>query len=266
MKNTFVKSIINSKKLFQNAFYYLSSILHEPSDKLQRDAYEFWNKSSTENNIEELSHYEGHGRWSDTDTWNRIGDKHIIMFKQFCRYLNYDKPIYNILEWGPGGGANAIHFAKDAEIYYGVDISQNNLDECESQLKKMGLNNFTAININIENPENVKSQVNDSIDLFLSTAVYQHFPSKEYGLTITELAYDIISDEGLAIIQTRYDDNSNRFRPKGYKYSKNAIYFTSYKIDEFWKITEKIGFNPMYITLIPEVNYAYYFLIKKNDN
>jgi len=186
------------------------------------------------------------------------------MFKGMLEYIDYDKKIQNMLEWGPGGGANAVHFAKEFERFYAVDISDENLRECQIQIEKINYNHFIPIHIDINNPEYVKKFIDRSIDLFLSTAVYQHFPSKEYGVKITKLAFELLCDQGLALIQIRYDNDTKKYKPKKNKYGKNAIYFTSYKIEEFLNIVRNIGFDPVLVKLKPEANYAYYFLVKNN--
>lgn len=262
MTSTLQKKYIVTKTNFLKVINYLSELLPDSNTKLKRDAYEFWNGSLSEERVRDLSHYEGQGRWSDNKAWNSIGAGHLRMFKGMLRYINYDKPIQNMLEWGPGGGANAIHFAKEVEKFYGVDISRNNLKECKNQLEKRNYNTFVPIHIDINNPEYVKDCIGRSIDLFLSTAVYQHFPSKEYGIKITKVAFDLLSVKGFALIQIRYDNDTKKYKPKKNKYGKNAIYFTSYKIEEFLNIVRNIGFNPIFVKLKPEVNYAYYFLVK----
>ena len=81
----------------------------------------------------------------------------------------------------------------------------------------------------------------------------------------TRVAHNILTENGIAIIQIRYDDGSVYFRPKVRNYFRYAISFTSYYIDEFWQITIDAGFSPIAIVLNPSVRYAYYFL-KKDPN
>lgn len=51
-------------------------------------------------------------------------------------------------------------------------------------------------------------------------------------------------------------------RAKHRNYHKNAITFTSYKIEEFWEISKSSGFTPLGIVLEPHNRYAYYYLAK----
>lgn len=262
MSNNLNDKIYTCKEILAKTLNYFIGLIPDSKNRLNRDASNFWNGVSDDNKVKEFSHYQGLGRWSNYDAWSNIGLQHLEMLNDLIRYVKYDKPIKNILEWGPGGGANAIHLCNKTENFYGVDISEKNLNECKRQLDIKRYRNFHPIHIDINNPEIVMEEVGLTIDFFISTAVYQHFPSKEYGIKITKLAYDLLRSSSLAILQIRYDDNTNKFKSKKNNYVKNAIYFTSYKIDEFWNITQSIGFTPLYVKLNPEVNYAYFFLSK----
>ncbi len=184
------------------------------------------------------------------------------MLNNLSNYLQRKQKIWTVLEWGPGGGANAAVLCNNAEKYYGVDISEYNLKQCELELKNNGYENFVPIKIDVDKPQSCLDYLDQKVDIFLCTAVYQHFPSKEYGIRVTELVKEILVDNGLALIQIRYDNEKYKYRPKYTRYKQNALSFTSYKIDEFWTIIEKCGLRPLYIELNPEINYAYYSIVK----
>ena len=97
---------------------------------------------------------------------------------------------------------------------------------------------------------------------FLSTAVYRHFPGDNYGVRITRLARRLLAAEGLALIQTRYDDSNPAFAAKARDSRGNADTFTSYRIEEFWHVAADSGFRPLAIVLRPATNYACYLLSK----
>jgi hypothetical protein len=92
--------------------------------------------------------------------------------------------------------------------------------------------------------------------------VIQHFPGKEYGRRVLRIFNQALAEDGLALIQTRYDDGSEVLRCKTSDYSKNVVTFTSYRIEEFWDDLIQAGFEPLSILLRPEPCYAYY-LTKK---
>lgn len=109
------------------------------------------------------------------------------------------------------------------DTFYGVDISKANLDECTRQCERSALRPFRPILIDPEDPESVPQVVDGPLDAFLSTAVYQHFPSKSYGHRVTRIAGELLRPGGVALIQTRYSEGSRRFRPKKRGYKHNAI-------------------------------------------
>lgn len=124
---------------------------------------------------------------------------------------------------------------------------------------------FVPILIDAHKPNDAVGLVNEGVDFFLSTAVFQHFPSKEYGITVTRLAYSMVKAHGIAIIQTRYDDGSAELRSKRRDYLSNAVAFTSYSIPEYWDIACNSGFEPLGVILSLKPCYAYYLLKKNTD-
>lgn len=186
-------------------------------------------------------------------------------FEQLCLLAGVTRPIRRMIEWGPGGGANAVRFGTEVQQLIGVDISPANLAEARRQLDSRGFDGFEPLWIEAEQPEQVLDRVDSPVDFFLSTSVYQHFPSKDYGVRVTRLACQLLSEEGVALIQIRYDDGSEKFKPKRRDYHKNGLMFTSYHLDEFWQLALDTGFSPLCIVLDGSC-YAYYFLKKRTVN
>jgi len=257
-----IKTIIAIQDDISEYFIKIFNIIPQSERKIIRDAEKFWSSSKNNSDRQDLSHWRGKGRWMDDFQWLAIGEQHLSLFKELCEISNTS--IQTMVEWGPGGGSNLLAFKNQMKIIYGVDISPSNLDECENQLIQAGYTGFKKVLISVDSPEDCIISIDSAVDFFLSTAVYQHFPSKEYGIEVTKIAYNLLSEKGVALIQTRYEDGNNRVFSKKRNYFKNAIGFTSYTIEEFWKISEIIGFKPVAIYLKPESNYAYYFL-KKGD-
>ena len=238
----------------------------QAQSRIIADAKAFWCGSETRSETRDLSHWLGVGRWSDQDAWDRIGLLHYEMFEKLCLLAGVTRPIERMVEWGPGGGANAVLFCREAKEFYGIDISAPSLRECQRQIESRNLMGFHPILIDSHHPQKCREQIDSPVDFFLSTAVYQHFPSKEYGVRITQLACELLTDRGVALIQTRYDDGTIKYRSKHRDYRENVIRFTSYGIVEFWRVAKEIGFNPLAVILEPEVNYAFYFLEKRLTN
>jgi len=226
------------------------------------DAAHFWSESEQDETIQGLSHWRGAGRYSDDRVWLAIGEEHLKQFETL-QYLTKKGPIDSMIEWGPGGGSNAVAFSSTVSKFYGVDISQANLDECKRQLSAAGFSGFHPVLVDPSDLSKVKSTCKSSIDpvdFFLSVAVFQHFPSKEFGLDVLSVARSQLKPDGIALIQTRYDDGTRRTRSKTANYRHNAIFFTSYGIEEFWDAAVARGFKPLAVILVPGVCYAYYFL------
>lgn len=103
---------------------------------------------------------------------------------------------------------NAVHFARIAAEFYGVDVSRSSLDECARQMQAEGLLNFRPILIDAADPEGAVGKLGGLCDLFLSTYVYELLPSPEYGLRVLRIAHRVLSTGGIAMIQVKYSDGN----------------------------------------------------------
>ncbi|MDH3982012.1 MAG: class I SAM-dependent methyltransferase [Kiritimatiellaceae bacterium] len=192
-----------------------------------------------------------------------MGEKNFSRFQWLCSLGETpQKDVVSMVEWGSGGGANILRFSTEISTIYGVDISSPNLEECQRQVEAANFKGFHPVNISAETPEGCLEKIPHSLDFFLSTAVFQHFPGKQYGVKILKIAAELLRPEGLALIQIRYDNSNPKFAAKKRNYLGNAMTFTSYSIDEFWDVCKQSGFSPMAVQLNTDLNYAYYFLKK----
>lgn len=264
--NRLARAIGHPRRSVERAIEIVSGFLPQSESRVASDAFSFWAGSDSTDGARDLSHWLGEGRWSDQGAWTHIGQLHFEMFESLCLLANRERPVRSMVEWGPGGGANAVRFCAEAAGLYGVDISAPNLAECRRQLEIRGFDGFQPILIDTMCPEQCLQFVKSPVEFFLSTAVYQHFPSKQYGIRVTELACELLADDGVALIQIRYHDGSKRFAPKNRDYWRNVVTFTSYGISEFWQIAVESGFNPLAVSLDPDINYAYYFLKKRKTD
>ena len=84
--------------------------LTEPEEKLIGDAQTFWNNPSSRTYAQD-SHWRGGGRFADESKWLAMGREHLDFFRSCARLVKVRQPMARIVEWGCGGGMNAIHFA-----------------------------------------------------------------------------------------------------------------------------------------------------------
>jgi SAM-dependent methyltransferase len=235
----------------------------DTSDDLAVEAGRYWRQSAVRPWVQDMSHWRGQGRWADDAAWKSVGAKHHDLYRQLSALSGRQTPVQSMLEWGPGGGANAVVFAPGMSRFYGVDISPANLQECGRQLDGIGYKAFRPIEIDAGTPEQCLDAIDAPVDFVLCTAVFQHLPGKAYSQNVMRVFHQALADDGIALVQTRYDDGSETLRCKSSDYAKNVVTFTSYRVEEFWGVAAESGFEPLGVVLWPEPRYAFYLLKKK---
>lgn len=218
----------------------------------QNIATQVWENHGNEEYRKDQSHWKGVGRWKNEEAWLNIGKntkKRLFWLARAngVKFEGHRK--YSILEWGQGGGANAVGLKDIAKTYYGVDISISNLNEANRIMLAEGSNAFVPIHLQDE-PSEVLSHIQpQSLDMFISTAVFQHFPSKEYGFEVLSAVKEMMKNGGLCYVQFRYDNGNPKYKPNQSidDYEERHICANSYSIDEFWSIVSNIGFQPICI-------------------
>lgn len=231
-------------------------------------AKSIWDGLDNESRRAELSHWRGVGKFQDDTMWLSIGKrtKKNIDFLLRATKRKWDS-VHVILEWGSGGGANAYHLCNYTSLYYGVDVSRKNLSEAERVCNDGGSYNFRPLLIQ-SGPEDIfEHNLVSCVDVFLSTAVFQHFPSREYGERVMSVISDACAPNALGVIQIRYDDGSKRFsgNEKIDQYAENFIIATTYKIEEFHRICNMTGFDVVCMNgLNDKVKYITFLLAKRS--
>ena len=240
----------------------------ESDQKLIGDSQDFWNDAS-DRSLKQNSHWRGVGIFADDSRWLALGQGHLEMYEAFARALSLKHPPSRIVEWGCGGGMNAVHFGPLAEEFFGIDISSASLEECGRQMNAAGLGNFKPVLIDAANPEAALEKVGVQCDLLLSTYVFELLPTPDYGLRVLKIAHSLLAPEGLMMVQVKYNEGDWKTRSKGWAYAKNLAWNATYRIEEFWQAAERCGFTPKMITLMPKQplvndgNYAYFALQKQ---
>ena len=239
----------------------------EPApDALAAEAQEFW--TDDRDCMPEMSHWRGAGIFGDEERWLAMGRRHVGMYEQMVTLADDPPALHRIVEWGPGGGANAVLFAPLAERFTGIDVAPDNLLECAQQLSAMDYDGFEPILIPVTDPDQALGEVPGPAELFLCTYVFEVFPTQEYGYKILHLAERMLVERGLALVQVKFVTESWQSRPRRFSYRRNLGGLTSYALEEFWSKAEKLGFDPLAVKLIHKdpVNgngpYAYFLLQK----
>jgi SAM-dependent methyltransferase len=241
--------------------------LNHPETTLIRDSQTYWNDPSNRH-LKQYSHWRGVGRFAEDSLWLGLGRKHLRLYEGFARAVGLKRPLKRVVEWGCGGGMNAVHFGRLADEFFGVDISSASLEECERQMTAVGLHNFRPILIDAANPEAALDRVQGHCDLFLSTYVFELLPSPEYGVRILRIADEMLAAGGVSMIQIKYNDGSAKTKSRTWAYAKNLAWNATYRVEEFWQAAEGCGLTPKLVSLLPrqplvnDQNYAYFLLQK----
>ena len=151
------------------------------------------------------------------------------------------------LEWGSGGGA--IVRAFPACNYHAVDISERS----RAASARSG-----AITMD---PSEVRGRLADSsVDCFISTACFQHFPSRSYGVEVVRLARKLLKPGGFGLIQTRYPsaDNAREYDAIPGAYAEHYTDSAEWWVDEFWGVLEAEGFAPIAVSFDESPRFAFY--------
>jgi hypothetical protein len=243
----------------------LSKVIPHSDETLAKDAEAVWSNLEPGPRSTRLgSHWLGHG-WSD-ETWNEYGSAHLAMIQDAQRMSGRSTPLKTVMEWGTGGGANASAICPAVDRYIGVDISSVNLEEVDRQLQSRGLDNFQPILIPAVSPEDATPAIENSnkpaVDCFLSTAVYQHLPGREYARRVTKIARGLLAEDGIAVINIRYWDLKRQIRILRRSYTDNYAAFNKYTVNEFEIEMARAGFTVMEIRMEPLTHHAYFFLKK----
>lgn len=224
-----------------------------------------WNEHDDETHRRDQSHYRGVGRWANDEMWKDIGRSSVTKLRMLWRMLNRPPATMKnlvALEWGPGGGANAFGLHDCVDRYFGVDISSKNLAECARVTESEGWAGYFHP-VLLEGPPREAVGRIEPVDVFLSTAVFQHFPSRSYGVEALEAIRSVCKPGAAGFIQIRFDNGNERYSGISSieEYKAKHIRATSYRIDEFWDHCQAAGFSPISVGSIRTANnYATFYL------
>lgn len=243
--------------------------LYDAEDKIIAEAHQYWNDPSKVI-LPQYTHSRGAGMFQDEEKWLSIGRQSLAIYQELERCLPPHKPLSTILEWGCGGGANAIHFAPLAKTFYGLDISADVLKECARQLTSASIQQYHMVEIDAAHPEEALQHVQQPIDLLFCVNVMEVFPSKTYTERIINIASKMLATGGIALLQYKYTTPRWETQPKRWNYASDPPNMTTFWIDEFWQLCIKHQLTPKVMKLLPPLNeqdikrrYVYLLCVKE---
>lgn len=244
--------------------------LSHSEERLAGDAGAYWTGAAGGQAWRNDSHFRDGSVFADV-SWAAVGAEHWRLFERLARVCEpaagSGRRLDRMVEWGCGGGSNAVAFAPQCEVeFVGVDITPESVEECRRQVAEVTGTNFSGVVVDVADPEAALSRI-EPCDLFLCVYVLELVPSPAYGLRVMDCAQRLLRPGGLAFVQVKYDTGrwNTGSRRRSYRGS-TAASMTSYRIDEFWSAMAARGLQPEACYLVPEneldQRYAYYLLRK----
>jgi SAM-dependent methyltransferase len=233
--------------------------LSQSTDRLMVDSRTYWTSGQ---GAEWTADSHWHKGLADGD-WRAIGQEHWALWEMFARAVGAADPLGRIVDWGCGGGANAVAFAPNCAEYVGADIVPATVQECKRQVALECETPFSGVVIDAIQPE-ISAQDIPKCDLFICFYVMELVPTPEYGLRILKIAAKLLQPGKYAMIQIKYRTGwRTASRRRRYKAS-TAASMTTYGIEEFWNAAAECGLRPQLIHLVPQnaidERYAYFLL------
>jgi SAM-dependent methyltransferase len=238
--------------------------VRESDAKIGKDSQEYWSNRDAKRWADN-AHMPGSNTFAGNDLWDQIGARHANMFRHACID---SRP--TVVDWGCGGGMNAVALAPMVGGIIGVDVSDDMLDEAERQVRAASNCPFRKVRIDVNAPEKALLEVGaGTVDAWVSFYVFELIPSPAYGERLLRIAFEMLRPGGLALIQIKYSTGSLLTRSRGRGYRRGLAAMTTYRIDEFWTLAEKAGFQPDSVQLVArdelDERYAYFSLSKLSE-
>jgi cyclopropane fatty-acyl-phospholipid synthase-like methyltransferase len=235
-------------------------------DRVASQASRYWGSQQ-----DEL--WESNSHWREAlgdQAFEEVGDEHVAIFDRFAKALGAPVDGGTVLEWGCGGGANAVAFAPRADRFIGADISEESLVECEKQVRAVCDTPVETRRIDLAAPERAVDDLDSKCSAFLCLYVIEVTTGPEEVKRILNVAKRALEPGGIALVQMKYHTDDPRTRGRlAARYERNLSLSTTFAIDEFWQLSDECGLTPQLVTLVPEtrldVRYAYYGLVNSEN-
>lgn len=242
----------------------------EDATELAKTAQAFWNDLTPPQRRQE-AHWRGHGVFGDDTVWLDLGRRHLELLQRVMAEngAGLDRP--RVLEWGCGGGANAVHFGREASTFYGVDISADSLAECGRQMADAGMKCFVPVLVEAHRARSALPQIGSSVDLFLCLYVMELLPTEEHAFEILDIAAETLRPGGWALIQIRRTVPGPAGGSRPWDYAQNMAHNVRFREDVFSRACQQRGLEVRHVERVDEVpelnerDYVYFVLQRRQD-
>ena len=234
----------------------------QPAAAVESEAQSYWRDTAQPG-------WRSNSHWHEgiQDHWDDVGASSLALAERLARITGAALPSGRTVEWGAGGGANAVRFAPRCTEFIAVDIARESLQECERQVARVTSTPCRTVLIDVAHPETAVAEIGPgSCDLFLCLYVMELVPSQRSGLRLLDIAARLLAPGGVALVQTKYSTAASSSRSRRRAYRRDLANMTTYAIDEFWEEADARGLRPLAVTLVPrdplDERYAYYLLVR----
>lgn len=234
--------------------------------RTRRQAAEYWG-------VEQGGTWHADSHWRlglGEETWHQVGQEHLAIYRLFARALEVSNGPGVVLDWGCGGGANAVAFAPLATKYIVADLSTQTTAECLTQVRAVCDTPIEARHIDLDAPHTAAAGLESQCDTFLCFYVLEATAGPAEALSILQIAESVLKVGGMAFVQVKYHtaDPLSRGRRRRSYHSLSGL-TTTFAIDEFWLRAQELGLAPRLIHLVPQnrldSRYAYFALTKPSE-
>lgn len=239
----------------------------EDAGQLASEARQFWNEVSDQHpQRAQEAHWRGHGVFADDAVWLKLGRDHVQLLKRALHAHGRTLAPRRVVEWGCGGGMNAVHLAHDAKAYYGVDIAEATLQECARQVRAEGGGPFVPVLADPRAPRAAMAQIGGDCDLFICTYVFELLPSEAHALEVLDIARDLLKPGGIALIHVRLARGGPAGGSRPWGYAQNMAQNVRFTDAAFTQACRDRGLQRLeavMVASVPELDerdYAYYVL------
>jgi len=239
----------------------------EDGARLGETAQAFWNDLTTPVRRQD-AHWRGHGVFTDDSVWLGVGRGHLELLQRALAGIG-EPPLQasRVVEWGCGGGANAVHFGRGAEAFYGVDLSEESLQECARQMRAEGLSCFMPVRVEANRPREALARIGPPVDLFLCLYVMELLPTEAHALEVLDIAAQVLRPGGWALVHIRRAKPGRGSRP--WDYAANMAMNVRFTVDGFTRACTERGLDVRHVESrdeVPELNerdYVYFVLQRR---